>query len=178
MDNDTIKQIKEGDRAAFRVLYDKYAHYAIRVATAVTKDESLAADAVQETFIRVYQHLDQYDENKPFKPWFYRILLNECRRILERSGKLVPLDQEWDNDQSLAKQDEYTFEQYGDLYQAITNLKGLYRIPLILKYLHDLSELDIAEALNIKHNTVKSRLFKARQLLRKALEQEEAKEGS
>jgi RNA polymerase sigma factor (sigma-70 family) len=53
------------------------------VATVVTKSRANTADAVQETFIRVYDHIDRFDPAKAFKPWFYRILLNECNRLMK-----------------------------------------------------------------------------------------------
>jgi RNA polymerase sigma-70 factor (ECF subfamily) len=178
MERPIMEEIQAGNRQAFKLLYDEYFGYAIRVAKAIMKNDGNAADAVQETFIRVYQHIHLYDSNKPFKPWFYRILMNECKRILSRSSKVIPMDYKWDNHSDFAKQDHYKLEQFEDLYQAIQSLKDLYRIPIILKYLHDLTEKEIAEVLDTNINTVKSRLFKAKSQLKEALKYIEAKEGS
>lgn len=177
MENKMIAQIQKGNRDAFAELYNIYAEYALRVATAITKSRTFAADAVQETFIRVYKNIQTFDRSKPFKPWFYRILINECNRFLERKGKLIPTDHHWDNDPNLAQTDLHYFEQYEDLYQAVGQLNDLYRIPIILKYLNDFSEKEIAELLELNQNTVKSRLLKGRQQLKEALEQDRAKEG-
>ncbi|WP_088103929.1 RNA polymerase sigma factor [Halalkalibacter urbisdiaboli] len=170
MEQSWIIEIKAGNRQAFKSLYDEYFDYAMRVATAVTRHEGNAADAVQETFIRVYEHLDQYDINKPFKPWFYRILINECKRVMGQSARVVPVEHEWENDPNLAKRDNYALDQYRELYQAIQSLQEHHRIPIILKYLHDLTEKEIAQVLDLNLNTVKSRLFKARRKLKAALE--------
>lgn len=82
MEKKIIKRIKAGDWDAFSLLYNQYADYALRVGMAVTRSRANSADAVQETFIRVYRNIDKFDIDKPFKPWFYKILINECRRIM------------------------------------------------------------------------------------------------
>lgn len=86
-----IKEIKRGEKEAFRTLYNQYAEYAIRVATAVTRNRMHAADAVQETFIRIYNNIDRFDESKSFEPWLYKILINECNRILKKQPKTIPI---------------------------------------------------------------------------------------
>ena len=86
MEKELLEKVKNKDKKAFEELYNIYSEYALRVAFAVTKDKSNAADAVQETFIRVYKYIDGYDINKPFKTWFYNILINECNRILSKSN--------------------------------------------------------------------------------------------
>lgn len=177
MEKKLIARIQEGNQEAFAELYEQYAEYALRVAAAITKSRTFAADAVQETFIRIYKNMGSFDRTKPFKPWFYRILLNECHRFLEKKGKLIPTDHHWDNDPALAQSDQHHFEQYEELYQAVGELSDLYRIPIILKYLNDFSEKEIADLLDMNQNTVKSRLLKGRQQLKEALLKQGGKEG-
>ncbi|UTW70744.1 RNA polymerase sigma factor [Anaerobacillus sp. HL2] len=155
-----MREIKKGNRQAFRKLYDQYFDYAIRVATAVTHNHSTAADVVQETFIRIYKNIDdKYDEEKPFQPWFYRILINECNRYLKKFSKIIPMDVNEDIHLP-PENDRYQFEDYEDLYVAIQKLEDYHKIPIILKYLNDLTDQDIANALELNINTVKSRLLK------------------
>ena len=85
MNEDLICKVKSGDRKAFEELYNLYADQGLRTALAITKNKSNAADAVQETFIRVYNNIKSFDETKPFKPWFYKILINECNRLLSKT---------------------------------------------------------------------------------------------
>ena len=66
MKTNLIKRLKDGDDKAFEELYERYGEYALRVATAITKNHANAADVVQETFIRVYHYIDNFDINKPF----------------------------------------------------------------------------------------------------------------
>ncbi|MBB6678549.1 sigma-70 family RNA polymerase sigma factor [Cohnella lubricantis] len=178
MEKQLIDQIQQGDKEAFKKLYDHYAEYALRVATAITKSSAFAADAVQETFIRVYRNIHAFERGKPFKPWFYRILINECNRFLEQKRKLIPVDFQWDQEPKLVQSDRVPIEQYEDLYEAIGKLQDLYRIPIILKYLNELTEKEIADLMDLNVNTVKSRLLKGRQLLKDELQERTAKEGT
>lgn len=168
-DKELILSLREGDERAFRELYDKYAGYALRVAAVVTKSKSSAADAVQETFIRVYKSIKAFDINQPFMPWFYKILINECNRLMKNVFRTVYFSDYFDNNPSEAYKDEHRFEEYEELYGAIEKLKAIYRLPIVLKYMNGFSENEIAEILELNLNTVKSRLFKGRKKLREAL---------
>lgn len=170
MDKETILLIRKGDKEAFARFYNEYAAYALRTAMAITRDKMSAADAVQETFIRVYNSIESFDMDKPFKPWFYRILINECNRILSRSSNTILIDDFTQTGLEGSKSDEHRFEEYESLYKAIGRLNEVNRIPIILKYLKGFSENDIAEILELNINTVKSRLFKGRQKLRGFIE--------
>lgn len=170
MEKDILKRVKEGDQEAFRELYNKYADYALRVATAITRSETTAADAVQETFIRVYYYIVDFDLSRPFQPWFYRILINECNRLMKKKGKTISISDYLENDMSFAKDDVHQFEEYELLYKAIGKLEDINRIPIVLKYLKGFSEAEIAEILAINQNTVKSRLYKGRQKLKEYME--------
>ncbi|MFJ5771202.1 RNA polymerase sigma factor [Psychrobacillus sp. NPDC093180] len=167
MHEDILKEIKKGNRDAFRHLYDEYAGYAIRTAKAITRNDELAKDAVQEAFIRVYRNISSYDSTLSFGAWFYRILVNECNRLLSKEKKTVAIDTSlMEGNPQLT---EHSEEGVSDLYGIIQHLADLYRIPLLLKYIKGFSEKEIADILNLNHNTVKSRLFNGRNLLREQL---------
>jgi len=154
-------------KEAFYELYHIYAESALRTAIAITRNHEIAKDAVQETFIRIYHHRDHYDPNKSFEPWFYRILINECNRLLKKESKLLKLNQPLsEKEYQLSTSVE---EDYSDLYQVLQALKDLYRIPIILKYLQGFSEKEIATILKLNRNTVKTRLRKGREQLKKKL---------
>ena len=172
MDRILLEKIREGDREAFAELYNKYAEYALRVAMAVTRDKMSTADVVQETFIKIYKNIDGFDLDKPFKPWFYRILINECNRLLGKNQNAVLVEDftEAGMQDYIREEDDYSFEEYEDLYKAIESLEDGNRIAITLKYLKGFKEAEIAEILGININTVKSRLFKGRQKLRNIIE--------
>lgn len=170
MEETLIKRIKEGDNTAFEELYNGYAGYGLRVAMAVTGSKTSAADAVQETFIRIYKNINNFDEEKPFKPWLYKILINECNRILSKNSKVVLIDDFTQGSLQGVMEDAYNFEEYENLYKAIEGLEDINRIPIVLKYLREFKEAEIADILGININTVKSRLYKGRQKLEKLIE--------
>jgi len=172
LDKKLIQKIKGGDAASFAVLYNQYAGYALRVASAITGNKINGADAVQETFIRVYKNIGSYDLDKPFEPWIYKILINECNRVLgkNKNENIILVDDFMENNLQGSMEDNYKFEQYESLYEAIERLDDKIRIPIVLKYLKGLQENEIADILDINVNTIKSRLFKGRQRLKDLLE--------
>lgn len=170
-DNELMLSIKQGNKAAFRELYDRYYEYAVRVASIVLRNHSsLALDAVQESFIRIYRNSASFQAGQPFKPWFYTILLNECKRIAAKHGKLIAVGDEALQAFERGEHDRHAFEQYEELYEELQHLEEHNRIPIILKYMHDLKEQEIADTLGENLNTIKSRIYKAKQKLRQRLQ--------
>lgn len=166
--HDWVEQVRSGDQFAFRQFYEAYANGAIRIASAITRNRELAKDAVQETFIRVFRQIDSYNPTLPFDPWFYRILTNECLRLINKETSLVKVEpSNLDDNPALV---EKSFDQLSDLYDIIQSLDDLHRIPLILKYIKGFSEKEIADILQLNQNTLKSRLFKARKHLKMLLD--------
>ena len=162
------QQIKSGDPFAFRQFYEAYANGAIRTASAITRNRELAKDAVQETFIRVFRQIGSYNPALPFDPWFYRILTNECLRLMDKEALLVKVEpSDLEDNPTLAAE---SFDQLSNLYDVIQSLDDHHRIPLISKYVKGFSEKEIAGILNVNQNTLKSRLFKARKQLKLRLD--------
>ncbi|MFC6040986.1 RNA polymerase sigma factor [Paenisporosarcina macmurdoensis] len=165
--NEWIIQIQSGDKDAFRRFYEAYSGYAIRTASAITRNREMAKDAVQETFIRVFRQIESYNPNLPFDPWFYRILTNECMRLLKKDSAYSKFEHpDLENDPSLPVE---SVNRLSNLYEVIQSLDDTQRIPLILKYVKGFSEKEIADILDLNQNTVKSRLFKGRKRLQDQL---------
>ena len=162
-----IRNIQDGDKESFRIFYEAYADYAIRTASAITRNRETAKDAVQETFIRVYRQIGSYNHELPFDPWFYRILTNECLRFLKKESSLSKFELDLETNPSLAVE---SFDHLSDLYDTIQSLDDKHRIPLILKYVKGFTEKEIAGILGLNQNTVKSRLFKGRKRLKEQLD--------
>ncbi|WP_249869435.1 RNA polymerase sigma factor [Oceanobacillus saliphilus] len=160
-----IKKIKKGNQQAFKKLYDRYADYSLRTVYAITNNTSDASDIVQETFIKVYRNIDSYNTAMPFKPWFYQILINESRRYMKKKSKeaINSGSEQLLDHLNYRLEEEQDFEQ---LESAMDQLGPHHRTVLVLKYLNGFSEKEIAEVLELNVNTVKSRLYKARQQLK------------
>ncbi|WP_431802217.1 RNA polymerase sigma factor [Halobacillus andaensis] len=163
-----IQKVRKGNQKAFKKLYDLYSGYALRTAFAIAKSEADAADIVQETFIRVYRSFDSYDETKPFKPWFYRILMNETNRLLKKRSDPRSVIIDVEKDEALHPVSSVQGE-YEDLQEALDQLDHHHKTVLVLKYLHGFSEKEIAAILDENQNTIKSRLFKGRKKLKQVL---------
>ncbi|HHY83671.1 MAG TPA: sigma-70 family RNA polymerase sigma factor [Clostridiales bacterium] len=169
MDDILLQRVRNKDKEAFEELYNKYAGFAARTALAITRSNALASDAVQETFVRVYFNIDKFKPGNPFEPWLYRILVNECMRLLKRGSRITYVDSYSESGLEIPHEDDHYFEEYEELYQAIGDLEEKIRIPIVLKYLKGFRETEIAEILKLNVNTVKSRLYKGRQKLKKAI---------
>ncbi len=166
MDKKTIKRIKKGDKKAFRTLYDEYYQSAMRTAVSMLKNDSDASDAVQETFIRVYKGIHSFDESKLFKPWFYRILTNEVRRLIKKRKPEQDYDQVPHSEIAQVQPPE---TDHATLDEAMMRLKENHREAIVLKYLEGLSEKEMSTVLDISISAVKSRLFQARKMLKEEL---------
>lgn len=150
-------------KSGFESVYNHYFDSAMRIAKAILKDESLAADAVQETFLRVYRNSDTYDEERSFSAWFNTILINECKRVLEKRKHITYLTEYEDKDATSWNEEwevKYTVEN------ILEELEDKIKIPIVLKYIQGLKVEEIAQSMDLNPNTVKSRLAFGRNKLR------------
>lgn len=165
-----IKKIKKGDQQAFKNLYDMYGEYALRTAYAITNSKDHATDIVQEAFIKVYRNIYTFDLNKPFKPWFYKILLNESRRYMKMQNKQpITIEQEQLIDYVNESKSSGSYDGDGNVQEVLSQLDEMHRTILTLKYMNQFTEKEIATLLDLNINTVKSRLYKARLKFKEAV---------
>ena len=137
--------------------------------------DSWADDLYQETWLRVYTRLPQYDPSRPFEPWLTGICVNAYRDELRKRKLLRILDSYQSTEDKEAAINNIAGpvpEDYSDLHAAIDRLPVKLRTTVILHYFHDLDQIHTAAALAVPVGTVKSRLNQARKLLRKELEHE------
>lgn len=175
MTEELLKRFRKGEAEAFRTLYDTYGDRALRLARVVTKDDHLAADAVQEAFLRVYRFRRRYDPGKPFPVWLNRIVVNECRRLTGKQEGLRLVTEEMQRETDAVVEDTSPYVEYQSLYRALEDLPDTLRVPLVLKYCNGCTEMEIAEILDISQGAVKSRLYDGRRKLRSAMEREAAR---
>lgn len=152
-------------------LFDEYKNQVYRFCMQLTKDRSDADDLFQDTFLLAYQKHERIDEAQNPKSYLYTMCLN-----LWKSGKrkrtMVALDNERDYLGAFESSEETVLrrEEKRLITQAVMSLKDRYRIPVCLYYTDDLSVSEISNILKIPEGTVKSRLHKARSILRERLE--------
>lgn len=181
-DDILIKAHLKGAPKAFEVLFKKYREQVARLVYSIVKHEALVQDIVQEVFLLVFRHLSKFRQHAAFKTWIYRITVNESLRQLERARRWQPLP-DGDAERSKIPSTLIVFEngespervlidgeQKALVHDALNSIRPHHRTILVLYYLEDLSVQEIAEVLEIPEGSVKSRLFYARDGLRKVLD--------
>jgi len=170
MDDETLVQrCLSGDTEAFGELVSRYERPLFNVALRMLRDREDARDATQSAFVKAWQHLDQFDRNRRFFSWLYRIAINESLNRATRRRKGEPLDDNLvDRGLSPAEGAERS-EQAMLVERAVHKLSDAYREVIVLRHWLDLSYDEIAEALHVPAKTVKSRLFSARARLAEIL---------
>ncbi len=133
-----------------------------------------ADDLYQETWLRVVKHISQYDPSREFEPWITRICVNTYRSILRRLAKspLLDFSNVDEKDRLLSSISAPEKPDYAPLYEAVGRLPEKLRLAVILFYFRGEDLASAAEILNIPVGTVKSRLNKARKILKEVLADE------
>lgn len=133
-----------------------------------------ADDLYQETWLRVVKSISQYDPTKEFEPWLTKICVNTYRNVLRRLARSPFLDfrTNEEKDAQINAVPDAEKADYSPLYEAIDRLPEKYRIAVILFYFQDMDITATAKVMGIPEGTVKSRLSKARKLLKEVLDGE------
>lgn len=178
------KLSRGGDRRAFAELVELYKDKLYHLAYRMLNQSHEAEDIVQETFLRVYTNLHRYDETQKFSTWIYRIATNLCIDRLRKRKPNYSLDAEmpegegadWysllPSDQATPESEVVLSEMQEHIRAAIDTLPEKYKSVVILRYLHDMSLQEIGDVLGMPVTTVKTRVHRGREFLRKKLEPE------
>ena len=164
-----------GYREAIRAIMDVYGAPIYRLSLAILCDEEEAQDAVQETFIRAYDHLASYQPGTNLKAWLYHIAVNLCRGYLRKRRTRETLNRILAalhiSEGSAAGPEGAMLrdERKVWLWAAVDQLGEKYRLVVILRIAHELPVREIAQILDIPEKTVYSRLYDAFRKLRVAL---------
>lgn len=185
-DEELVRRHLRGDRSAFRELVERHTKSIYNLAYRSTGDRAEAEDIVQETFLRVYRVLPDSRLDLPFRPWLFRIAVNLCRdwakkrrpapfSMLEQMDNEREQDgispyEETPDDAPLPLEHIEAEELKRLLMQAVAGLPEPYRLAVTLRYSEGLPYQDIADVLGLPLNTVRTHLFRAKELLRRALE--------
>ena len=151
------------DREEFTRAVLEYENTLYRVAKSMLGSEADCADAAQNALLRAWERLHTLRDPAYFKTWLTRILINECRAILRQRARYYPLEAE-------IAEDEAAPENSSELYEAVMGLEQKYRLPVVLYYIEGFRTAEIAAMLRLPEGTVKTRLRRAREILRKELE--------
>jgi RNA polymerase sigma-70 factor, ECF subfamily len=183
-DGSLVRRVADGDRAAFECLMRRYNRRLYRLARAVLGDRTEAEDALQEAYLCAFRSIKGYRAEAALSTWLSRLVLNEClgrkRRSSRRQG-VIPMihhDQSAAMNRSAAPEMEQpdklvaAAQMRALLESKLEQLPESFRVVFVLRSVEELSVEETAECLGIGAETVRSRHFRAKGLLREALAQE------
>lgn len=165
---EALRRLKTGDMGGLEALVEAHQVKALRAAYLITQDRGSAQEVVQDAFLRLYRTIDRFDLQRPFEPYFMRIVVNAALQRAQRESRLVTLDdaEEWNAllaDSSADPHDEVEAEAlYERVRLALVSLTPTQRTAIVLRYYLNLTEEEMAMKLNIPRGTVKWRLHAAR----------------
>ncbi len=176
-DQKLINDIKQGDRAAMRRLYDLYSGQAMATAMRYVPDRDDACDILQDAFVKIFQSIGVYEYRGEglLRSWVMRIVANEALGFLRRRSGLTFTDNIPDN----SDDEEPDIGQVSDerLAELIASLPEGYRVVLNMFVFGEMSHKEIAKELGISPSTSASQFFHAKKMLARLIKEETRKEG-
>jgi RNA polymerase sigma-70 factor, ECF subfamily len=181
-DLDLVHASKNGGVAAFEQLIKRYDRKLFRIAQSVTHNREDSEDAVQEAFLKAYQHLGDFRGDSQFSTWLIRITLNQAIMKLrkQRAIKEVSLDGDFQTDEDILPREVIDWAPNAEQLYRATELRDILiktlrelgptmRTVFVLQDIEGLSTVQTADVLNLSQSAVKSRLWRARLQLRERL---------
>lgn len=180
-DQEMIARCKKGDREAFNELMIKYQKQVFNTAYGMLSDYEDASDAAQEIFVKVYRSIASFKGQSSFTTWLYTICRNVCNDMLrkrQKRGFTISIDTEEDEENPVSElpsegptpEESYEMNERQRLVrEAISSLSPEYREIILYSDIEQLSYDEIAKILKCPNGTVKSRLNRARNALKKKL---------
>ena len=174
-DRIAVSLLKQGNLNGLETLVNRYQAKAVQAAYLITNERALAEDVAQSVFIKVAERIHQFDEGRPFAPWFFRIVVNDALKLARRMKRNVPLD-DLDKDASAlaalltdpAPQPEQWLEEKQireNILNAIRSLPPKQRAVVVMRYFLDMSEADMSAKMGRPLSAIKWWLRDARKRL-------------
>jgi RNA polymerase sigma-70 factor (ECF subfamily) len=173
IDARVIRACQQGDREAFRLLFEAYKERVFSIAVYSLGDETAAGDVTQQIFLKLMTRIGQFRGESEFTTWLYRLVINSCLDERRKRRRFLPVA-EFDSmnitDKRKSPEAGYASREIaGAVREAISGLKPKMRLPILLKYIEGLSYEEISEVLGCSKGTVASRLNRAHKALAKRL---------
>jgi RNA polymerase sigma-70 factor, ECF subfamily len=178
-DEEIVARVRGGNLELFEILMRRYNQRLYRAVRGVLRDEAEAEDVVQEAWVRAFVHLGQFEGRARFSTWLVRIALHEAWARARRGRRLEPIPPGPEGDRTMTleprspsrdpESQASTVELRRALERSIEELPETYRLVFVLRQVEDLSTAEAAECLELSEEAVKTRLHRARRLLRDSL---------
>jgi RNA polymerase sigma-70 factor, ECF subfamily len=181
-DPELVERIRQGDSRAFEALMRRHNQALYRTARAILRDDAEAEDAVQDAYIHAYRSLDAFRGEASVRTWLVRITANEALMRLRRnrrSAEVIPIDHEHgealmreipDTQDPGPERSAMDGQMRRTIERCIDELPDLYRPVFVMRAVQEMTVEETAEALQMPEATVRTRFFRARALMRAALE--------
>jgi RNA polymerase sigma-70 factor, ECF subfamily len=173
-----VQRLKHGDPGGLETLFARHQVRAVRTAFLILQDEAAAQDVVQETFLRIYQRIHQFDETQPFEPYLLKSVVHAALNTARRTTKTVSFDDDLaeieallDGTDSPEAQTEAS-QRSQQILSALTKLSPRQRAVIVQRYYLEMSEQEMSVNLQAAPGTVKWHLNAARTRLRDLLRPE------
>ncbi|MDX9857393.1 MAG: sigma-70 family RNA polymerase sigma factor [candidate division Zixibacteria bacterium] len=172
IDYGLMRAIQKGDLVAFNQMVDRYKDRLMNVIGRMLSSQEEAEDIVQETFVRVYQHRQSFNFQHCFSTWIYTIALNLARNELRkrRKFKFFDITEMQGNEREFAIDPKLPSRLPQALNEAIGGLPEKYRVAFLLRDVQEMPYEEVAKVLSVPLGTVKSRVNRARLMLREKLQ--------
>ena len=176
-DNELVKRVCMGETQLFRLLIERHQQHIFNLCYRMLRQFEEADDATQDTFLKAYRSLKQFRGDARLKTWLCQIARNECLNRL-RHENMASLDQQLTTDHSFQIADSTPSplelieqqETQSIIHEAINKLPHQYRLVITLFHLNGLSYEEISQVMEIPMGTVKTHIFRARELLKSKLQ--------
>lgn len=167
-DEKIVELVRNNDKDLYAHIIKRYQEKLIRYADYLINDENIAADIVQESFIKSYVYLNGFDNKKKFSSWIYRIVHNEAMNAIKKQKKHIPLYKDVDFDSGI-NLEENLIKKELKLHtdRCLNQMQSMYREPLVLYFLEEKSYEEIGDILRIPIGTVGTRINRAKAIMQK-----------
>lgn len=169
LDSEIIRRAQRGDRQAVVQVLKQLEVSMYRTAYYLLGNEQDALDATQEALLKVYKHLPTYKGDAMIHTWSQRIVTNVCMDMFRKRKRVVLMREDLRHEDAKASREVESGAMMTDLKQAISRLPEVQQTAVVLRYIQEYNYQEIAEAMGLPINTVKSHLFRARKQLKKWL---------
>jgi len=169
-----VREATGGDMGAFEELIRRFQRRVFGFAYQHLRDLDEAQDLTQEIFVKLYRNVARFDSSRPFEPWFWKLAANTT---INYRRKRIPTPTDQAAEERITAADPGATEHDAALVTALAQLDPAYRLPILLHYYADLSVDQVAQTMSLTVAATKSRLHRARALLRNSLAEAEESEG-
>jgi RNA polymerase sigma-70 factor, ECF subfamily len=176
-DRALILSLQRGHLDALGELFDRHHQRVYRTALMITNDDEAAADLLQDVFLRLHRFAHRVDPDRPLEPWLYRVTANLAYTWIKQRKRwtsyLVELGEWLSREIRPTPLHQLEIKEQADrVRQAVSMLPFQQRLVIVMYYVNDLPLVKIAEVLGVPEGTVKSRMYYARNTLKRQLKTE------